>query len=253
MKTETGMRAAPRPVAPTLRALALALATLVLVLLPPVQVQRAQAADEMLDASRQGSISISPESSDGKGVSGTFALYKVADVVADDTGWHFQWTDAYRGTDHELYRKTGTLSDSYKKKLVGLLEGKVAHPVQTRATRAGAVSFSGLSVGLYLVKMTKVESGYDTIDPFLVSIPTIENGALVYQVNASPKAGAAKAKADVGGNGGSGGGDSGAADERLPQTGQLWWPVPVLAGVGIALVVAGVLRRRGSRRDDGAR
>ena len=26
---------------------------------------------------------------------------------------------------------------------------------------------------------------------------------------------------------------------KLPQTGQLWWPVPVLAGAGLVLVVVG--------------
>ena len=31
---------------------------------------------------------------------------------------------------------------------------------------------------------------------------------------------------------------------RLPQSGQLWWPVPVLAGVGVVLFLAGVARRR---------
>ena len=31
----------------------------------------------------------------------------------------------------------------------------------------------------------------------------------------------------------------------LPQTGQLWWPIPLLAAVGIALLVAGMVRKRG--------
>lgn len=31
---------------------------------------------------------------------------------------------------------------------------------------------------------------------------------------------------------------------RLPQTGQLWWPVPVLTAAGLALVILGLLRRR---------
>lgn len=35
--------------------------------------------------------------------------------------------------------------------------------------------------------------------------------------------------------------------EELPQTGQLWWPVPILAMAGLFLTAAGLLRRRGSR------
>jgi len=34
-------------------------------------------------------------------------------------------------------------------------------------------------------------------------------------------------------------------DPKLPQTGQLWWPVPVLFGAGIFFIAAGIFRRRG--------
>lgn len=32
---------------------------------------------------------------------------------------------------------------------------------------------------------------------------------------------------------------------KLPQTGQLWWPVPMLASAGLLLIVIGLIRRRG--------
>ena len=38
--------------------------------------------------------------------------------------------------------------------------------------------------------------------------------------------------------------------EKLPQTGQLWWPVPLLASLGSLLVVWGFLRRRGSSHEE---
>lgn len=34
---------------------------------------------------------------------------------------------------------------------------------------------------------------------------------------------------------------------ELPQTGQLWWPVPLLLCAGLALLAVGLLRRRGAR------
>ncbi len=34
------------------------------------------------------------------------------------------------------------------------------------------------------------------------------------------------------------------SDSQLPQTGQLWWPVPVLFGLGLVFIGAGILRRR---------
>lgn len=36
----------------------------------------------------------------------------------------------------------------------------------------------------------------------------------------------------------------------IPQTGQLWWPVPVLMAGGLALILVGVLTKRGSRYED---
>ena len=35
----------------------------------------------------------------------------------------------------------------------------------------------------------------------------------------------------------------------LPQTGQLWWPVPVLVALGLLLIVAGLLRRKGKENE----
>lgn len=35
----------------------------------------------------------------------------------------------------------------------------------------------------------------------------------------------------------------------LPQTGQLWWPVPMLISVGLLFIIAGVIRRRGIRNE----
>lgn len=37
----------------------------------------------------------------------------------------------------------------------------------------------------------------------------------------------------------SSGNATGTGNEKLPQTGSLWWPVPVLAGVGVVLIAAG--------------
>ncbi len=38
-------------------------------------------------------------------------------------------------------------------------------------------------------------------------------------------------------------------DPDLPQTGQLWWPVPVLVAAGLFLILLGQVRRRGDNRE----
>ncbi len=40
------------------------------------------------------------------------------------------------------------------------------------------------------------------------------------------------------------------APPQIPNTGQLWWPVPLLAGGGMLLVLMGLLRRRGAANED---
>ena len=205
--------------------------------------QTASAA-EMLDASQKGSLAISPESTDGKAVSGTFEIYKVADAVADGTGWHFEWAEGYEDTDHALYDQTGELSDTYKSHIVGLLESKVAsqEPTQKSAAASETTTFSNLTVGLYYVKMADVQDGYETISPFLVSIPTSSaDGTLTYNVTANSKAGTAAVKPSTPSEPET---PAATATNNLPQTGQLWWPVFVLGAAGAGLIVAGVVRRR---------
>ena len=46
-----------------------------------------------------------------------------------------------------------------------------------------------------------------------------------------------------GGSGSPSGGD-GSGKPPLIQTGQLWWPVPVLLAGGLLLIVLGLIRRR---------
>lgn len=41
-------------------------------------------------------------------------------------------------------------------------------------------------------------------------------------------------------------GNSGSGSSRLPQTGQLWWPVPMLIAIGLFLIILGLLRKRGT-------
>lgn len=33
---------------------------------------------------------------------------------------------------------------------------------------------------------------------------------------------------------------------NLPQTGQLWWPVPLLAGIGLIFLIIGLIRKKGT-------
>lgn len=110
----------------------------------------------------------------------------------------------------------------------------------------GTVIFSGLEAGIYLVVQEEAAEGYKKIKPFQVTIPLKVNGAYVYTINAAPKIALdddseeslsppyADDDADVIG------GDANMIG-RLPQTGQLYWPVPVLALLGLGFMTLGLI------------
>ena len=112
---------------------------------------------------------------------------------------------------------------------------------KTEAVSKGEVSFTGLKPGLYLVRQIEKSNNDVAINPFLISIP-YENE---FQVAAKPKAGITVPKkpkktpkktttrtTKVSG--------------RIPQTGQLWWPVFAGISLGLVLIVSGIVIRRKS-------
>lgn len=103
---------------------------------------------------------------------------------------------------------------------------------------AGSVSFTGLQQGLYLVRESVSPAGHTPISPFLITIPQYLNDEPIYDVDATPKADTSNVAPTPtptptpppGGN--------------LPQTGQLWWPVAVMAVLGLGFVVLGIVIKR---------
>ena len=90
------------------------------------------------------------------------------------------------------------------------------------------MTFSNLELGLYLIRQRAKSGYYESITPFVVTVPMNSDSGWVYDVTASPKVGTVTPK------------DTAYKSvRRLPQTGQLNWPVPVLAVSGIALFSLG--------------
>jgi len=51
----------------------------------------------------------------------------------------------------------------------------------------GKAEFTDVEPGLYLLVQEQAAQGYYTVNPFLVSIPLLENGVYIYDVDATPK------------------------------------------------------------------
>lgn len=151
---------------------------------------------------------------------------------------------------HERFAGAGEIPDtdekldaanlSLAKKMAAIAEGYAFDVPSNETDNQGRVSFDGLEVGLYLVKQDAQGTGDNrmVITPFLITIPQKNpDGSLIYDVDAAAKPiGVAKEEVPPPP-------PPNPPPRRIPQTGQLWWPVMVLGGMGVHLVCIGMIRK----------
>lgn len=202
------------------------------------------AAHAVPDESRNGHCSITVSMTyKGKAVrGGKLALYKVGDVAENDGNYSFVPVEAIRGDipefgDTQSPELAGKLAKLEKK-----LTPVTADPVTVG--KDGKATFSNLTFGLYLVVQKTAASGYRKIAPFLVSVPYLYRDEYQYELTSQPKTDLEQEVKPTAppSSGGSGG--------KLPQTGQLWWPVPLLICAGLGCIAVGLFRRREDRNED---
>lgn len=201
---------------------------------------------EVPDLSKIGSITITLTYS-GKAVSGgTLIMYHVADAVRDDIDYYFEFTKSFSGCKASLTELDALDNITVIEKYITNNRPKgQTFKVDTN----GTIKAENLTPGLYFFKQGTAATGYKAISSFLVTVPFRQGETLVYDVDASPKVAVEPAPTpppyiptvtptpDV-------------TPPPIPQTGQLWWPVPVMAGVGLVLVALGWARHRKSDEDE---
>ena len=171
----------------------------------------------------------------GKAVpGGTLALYKVGDVHEDNGNYSFVPVDAIQSDISEF----GNIESSDLPGKLAELEKELTSVTAKPVTidKDGTATFPNLRFGLYLVVQKTAAFGYGNTAPFLVSVPYLYKGEYKYNVTSLPKTDLEReveptTPPSPGGS-------------KLPQTGQLWWPVPVLICMGLGCIAVGLLRRR---------
>ena len=195
----------------------------------------------LADSGKTGTITVNVEDTDGHAVAGgTLAIYQVA-AVQDGK---FVYTRDFSSSTGKL-EKNSDFNKKLTDKLTSIVKQSKAETMDTRTVdQKGTARFSNLPEGVYLFIQTKEADGYTTLNPFLVTVPfTDTDGVTTYDITANPKPGKVSKKTEP---------TPAPAptptptpiDHRLPQTGQLWWPVPVLACAGAALLIAGSRKRK---------
>ena len=213
-----------------------------LLIVPSVSVMAA-------DTSQAGSLKVSIlETGTGKGIENArVSIYLVADVNSD--GVTHALTSDFAGSGFELEALDKLTAAENKKKATELcsfaVERSITDTTSMLSDASGAVKFDGLKQGLYLVCQTESPDDHIPISPFLITIPQIVDGEKVYDVDAAPKTGTSVLKPtpptppDP----------VTPTDPVLPNTGQLWWPVFVMAGLGVIFCVLGFALKRVKRHE----
>ena len=195
-------------------------------------------AREAPDTSRKGSIQLTIRQGGTAVPGGSFTLYQVGALQEEDGNYRFVLTEAFAGSKVSLEEVS---SAQLANTLAAYAKAHKLSGTAKDVDKDGEIAFTGLDLGLYLLVQHKAAKGYETAAPFLVSVPMEEDGVLRYDVDASPKVELEKEPEPTSTT------PPAPTDPRLPYTGQLNWPVPVLTVLGLGLLALGLALRRKSR------
>ena len=127
------------------------------------------------------------------------------------------------------------------------LTGPTANP-----DAQGVVRFTALEQGVYLIRQVDAEEDGYSVLPFLVTLPFYRNGSYIYDLDSSAKVELNKEPTEP----------SGSTEptqpmdptkpsdgEDSPQTGQLNWPIPVMAMMGLFCLCLGFFLIRKPKKE----
>lgn len=163
---------------------------------------------------------------------GTLTLYRVGEPGEGV----YDLCDAFRDSGADLTKLT------HPNTAKTLADYAAAHNIQGQTLtvdEAGTVCFEPLEMGVYLIVQPTSSPGYEPIRPFLVTIPLTVGEDIYYDIDASPKVALTPEPSE----------ETKPTDPWLPQTGQLNWPIPMMAAAGILLLGAGGTLYLGKRKE----
>lgn len=182
-----------------------------------------------------------------------FRLFRVADM-SETAG--FTLMEEFQDAGVSLQNADSEVWEKATKQLAAYAEREKLSPIEVKKTdKSGNLSFSGekTTVGLYLIlgKKQSYQGADYTPMPSLVSLPGLKaDDAWEYEVKVRLKYEKKSHPTDKPEEPGKPPKEHRPkppvrpAGTKLPQTGQLWWPVPLLLLAGGFLCMEGVRRRR---------
>lgn len=113
---------------------------------------------------------------------GTLTAYRVGQIQSGSDS--FEKTDMMTGFDG-VYDDIG--SAALANRIAAFVKAHSLSAYATAKNQNGTALFPQVEPGLYLIVQTEPSEGYAPLNPFLVSMPMLEGGRYVYEVNARGK------------------------------------------------------------------
>ena len=203
------------------------------------------AAAEAPDLDRTGSISFDMTYHHEPVPGGSLTLYRVAEVaLVNETDYGYVLVEAFASSGVSLEDLSAAATADA---LAAFTAENGIEGTKNQIDEKGHISFPGLALGLYLLVQEDAAPGYEAARPFLVTVPAVENGVYVYDVNATPKLQLEQAPTEP--TEPPTNPPTEPTEPELPQTGQTNWPVPVMGVLGVVLMVFGLALRISAKRD----
>ncbi len=143
-------------------------------------------ARELPDMERAGSITLTLENGGVPLTGGVFELFLVGEIAGEDGNLEFAPSANIAGYTG---RFDHIESSAAAQEIWNYVTLNSVPAYTTMVNTDGTVVFRDLRPGLYLVAQKESSGEYQGISPFLVSVPRVENGTYLYDVDAAPKIG----------------------------------------------------------------
>lgn len=195
----------------------------------------------MIDSDRPVTLQIE-YTYDNKALTGTdFDIYHIATI---DAYGELTPTSTFEKFDVEIYGQNDEAWEILTKELKDYIDKNKIVPYDFGKVDNEGIAYypnktDRVEQGLYLIIGHSIAQGgfiYNTV-PSLVMLPSIddETNDWTYDVKVIPKPGVSSDQHEE---------PNKPSDSKLPQTGQLWWPVPVMLLTGLLFISIGLIRRK---------
>ena len=180
------------------------------------------------DLTQKGEIHLSFHTDHKITTGGSITAFYVGEIKVDDGNYSYVLSGKFKESGIDI---SNLKKQQLPEELWNYTKAKNIEGITVPVAEAGTVVFENLDPGLYLLTQEDPVKGYYPVSPFLITVPTGKDGEWIYTVNADPKMEVIKKPETP---------PSEPGGQKLPQTGQMKWPIPILAMGGILMFAVGL-------------